>query len=175
MSQGGEQKINGELKINYARPKARLRPSRVLSPRQVVRNVLVAGASVAVVVLIGFVAFATPSSKITAQIGPVVPRPGANAVVEGRVVSASGSGLAGAQVAVTRVGGKREVASSGENGAFRVVLDGGCSTYTVLVRAQTNGDALETASKARLCPGDSLPVDARVKTYGNFIWVPGPR
>lgn len=169
MSQGGE------LKINYARPKARLRPRRGRSPRMVVRNVFVAGASLAVVVLIGFVAFAAPSSEITAQIGPVVPRPGANAVVEGRVLSASGSGIEGAQVAVTRVGGKRQIASSRENGAFRVVLDGGCSTYTVRVRAEANGDDVETASRARLCPGDSLPVDARVSTYGNFIWVPGPR
>src|SRR5262245_56716150 len=140
-----------------------------------VRNAFVATTSAAVVALIGFVAFAAPSSKITAQVGPVVPRPGSNAIVDGRVLSASGNGLEGAHVAVTRSGGKREVASSGENGTFRVVLEGGCSTYTVVVRAQTNGGDIETASRVRLCPGDSLPVDARVKTYRNFIWVPGPR
>jgi hypothetical protein len=140
-----------------------------------VRNAVVAGTSVAVIAFLVFVAFAAPGAKLKAEIGPVVPRPGSSAVVEGRVLSASGSGLEGADVAVTRSGGRREIASSGENGTFRVVLDGKCSMYTVLVRAEANGDDVETASKARLCPGDSLPVEARVVTYGHFIWVPGPR
>jgi Carboxypeptidase regulatory-like domain len=139
------------------------------------RNVVVAGTSAAVIAVLVFVVFANPSSKLTAEVGPVVPRPGNQAVVEGRVLEANGSGLEGAEVAVMRTGGKREIASSGEDGTFSVALTGGCSTYTVSVRAEANGDDVETASRARLCPGDSLPVDARVETYGHFIWVPGPR
>jgi hypothetical protein len=95
--------------------------------------------------------------------------------VEGRVLTAGGGGLEGAEVAVLRAGGDRQTASSGPDGTFRVFLSGGCSTYTVLLRARASGDAVETASRARLCPGDSLPVDARVVTYGHFLWVPGPR
>ena len=136
---------------------------------------MVASASVSVLAFLVFFALAAPSAKLEAEVGPVVPRPGTQAVVEGRVLSASGGGLEGAEVAIrARVvaGGK---ASSGPDGEFRVALDGGCSTYTVLVRAEANGDDVETASRARLCPGDSLPVDARVVTYGHYLWVPGPR
>jgi hypothetical protein len=132
--------------------------------------------------LIVFVALAAPSSKLRAEIGPIVPRPGNQAVVEGRVLGANGGALEGAEVSVLRAGGSREIASSGrkiassgEDGTFRVVLSGGCSTYTVLVRAEANGEDVTTTSRARLCPGDSLPVDARVVTYGHFLWVPGPR
>ena len=134
-----------------------------------------AGTSAAVLALLAFLALASPTSKLTAAVGPVVPRPGNQAVVEGRVLTASGGGLEGAQVAVGRKGGKRAVASSGPDGSFRVVLSGGCSMVTVSVQAEANGDDVATASRARLCPGDSLPVDARVHTYGHYLWVPGPR
>ena len=136
---------------------------------------MVASVSVGVVALLVFFVLASPSSKLTAKVGPVLPRPGDRAVVEGRVLTASGGGLEGAQVAVRRTGGKRAVASSGPDGTFRVFLSGGCSMYTVLVRAEASGDDVETTSRARLCPGDSLPVDARVVTYGHYLWVPGPR
>ncbi len=135
-----------------------------------------ASASAGVLAFLVFFALASPSAKLQADVGPVVPRPGTQAVVEGRVLSASGGGVEGAEVAVLRTGGgRREIASSGPDGEFRVALDGGCSMYTVLVRAEANGNDVETASRARLCPGDSLPVDARVVTYGHFLWVPGPR
>lgn len=161
---------------NYGRPTTRRRSSAARSPRRLVRDALVASTSVAVLALLVFVAVASPSSKLMANVGPVVPRPGKQAVVEGRVLEANGGGLEGAEVAVLRKGGgEREIASSGADGAFRVVLDGGCSTYTVFVRAEASGDDVETASRARLCPGDSLPVDARVVTYGHYLWVPGPR
>jgi hypothetical protein len=139
------------------------------------RDAAVASSSVGVIALLVFVALASPSSKLTADVGPVVPRPGTQAVVEGRVLEANGGGLEGAEVAVLRRDGEREVASSGDDGAFRVVLSGGCSTYTVLVRAKASGDDVQTASRVRLCPGDSLPVDARVVTYAHYLWVPGPR
>ncbi len=167
--------VTQEGKLNYARPRTRVRPPAGRSPRTLARNAMVASASAGVLALLVFFALASPSSKLEADVGPVMPRPGNQAVVEGRVLTAGGGGLEGAEVAVLRTGGGREIASSGPDGAFRVALDGGCSMYTVLVRAEATGDDVEMESRARLCPGDSLPVDARVVTYGHFLWVPGPR
>jgi hypothetical protein len=139
------------------------------------RDAFVASASAGVVVLLVLFVFAAPSARLDADIGPVVPRPGAQAVVEGRVLAADGSGLEGAEVAVHRVGGTMRTARSSAAGTFRLPLAGSCSTYTVSVRAESNGENVETARRARLCPGDSLPVDARIVTQGHFLWVPGPR
>jgi hypothetical protein len=167
--------MSQEWKLNYVRPRTRERPPAARSLRGFVRNAFVASTSLAVLAVLVIFVLASPSSKLTAKVGPVLPRPGNQAVVEGRVLTAGGGGLEGAEVAVLRTGGKRETASSGADGTFRVFLSGGCATYTVLVRAKASGDDVKTASRARLCPGDSLPVDARVKTYGHYLWVPGPR
>ena len=139
------------------------------------RDVVVASTSAGVVVLLVLFAFAAPSPELTASVGPVVPRPGTNAVVEGRVLEANGGGLEGARIHVSRAGRTAGMAVSDEGGAFRVELDGSCAVYAVSVRAESEGDEVETASTRRLCPGDSLPVDARVVTNGHFLWVPGPR
>ncbi len=167
--------ISQELKPNYARPRRREQPRAARSLGALARNAFVASVSVGVLAVLVLFVFASPSSKLTAKVGPVLPRPGDQAVVEGRILTAKGSGLEGARVAVLGPGGERETASSGPDGAFRVFLGGGCSMYTVLVRAEASGDDVETTSRARLCPGDSLPVDARVVTYGHYLWVPGPR
>jgi hypothetical protein len=127
-----------------------------------------------VVVLLVLYAVAAPSSELTASVGPVVPRPGNHAVVEGRVLEADGGGLAGAQIAVRR-GGQMRTTVSDDGGSFRLRLAGGCAVYAISVRAETHGAEVETSSRQRLCPGDSLPVDARVITHGHFLWVPGPR
>lgn len=162
-------------KLNYARPRTREPHAAVPSLGTRARDAVVATTSVGVLALLVLFALAAPSAKLTAEVGPVVPRPGKTAVVEGRVLEANGSGLEGAEVAVARAGGGKEITRSGESGAFRVVLSGSCSTYTVSLRADANGDDIQAASRARLCPGDSLPVDARVVTLGHFLWVPGPR
>jgi len=53
-------------------------------------------------------------------------RPGSRARLA-LAVSVTRERPGGGQVAVLRTGGEREIASSGEDGAFRVVLSGGCS------------------------------------------------
>lgn len=141
----------------------------------VARDVLVAGASAAVVALLVGFALAGPSPELTASVGPVVPRPGGTAIVEGRVLEAAGGGLEGAEVVVRRLGATPARTWSDENGAFRMSLRGGCASYLVVLRAEVQGEDLDSTSRRRLCPGDSLPVDARVTTQGHFLWVPGPR
>ena len=156
-------------------PARELRAVRRARRHSPLRDAFVASVSAGVVVLLVMFVFAAPTSRLDAEIGPVVPRPGAQAVVEGRVLAADGSGLEGAEVAIRGAGRTMRTARSSEAGTFRVPLAGSCSTYTVSVRAETNGEDVAAARRARLCPGDSLPVDARIVTQGHFLWVPGPR
>ena len=139
------------------------------------RDVMVACASAAVVAFLVFFAVAGPSSELSASVGPVVPRPGMTATVEGRVLGPSGDGLEGAEVIVRRAGMTPVRALADSSGAFRVALRGRCASYLVSLSAKSQGDTVDTSARRRLCPGDSLPVDARVVTQGNFLWVPGPR
>lgn len=120
-------------------------------------------------------AFAGPSVELTASVGPAVPRPGTNAFVLGRVLEADGSGLEGARIEVRRSGRLAGTTVSDDAGAFGVELRGGCSAYAVTLRAETQGSTVATDLRHQLCPGDALPIDARIVTHGHFIWVPGPR
>ena len=140
------------------------------------RNVTVALASAGVLGLLGFYAVAAPTASLTASIGPVVPRQG-NPVVLGRVLGAGGGGLEGARVAVDRAGTDRLVAAATSNaaGSFQVGLPGRCAVYDISVEARAEGATVRAHGHRRLCPGDALPIDARVKTQGHFLWVPGPR
>jgi hypothetical protein len=109
------------------------------------------------------------------RVGDVVPQPGATAVVQGRVVEPDASGLGGLRIQVRRGGELAGSAVSDGTGKFRVGLRGGCSAYEVVLRARWQGSALESNARRRLCPGDALPLDARVVTQGHYLWVPGPR
>jgi hypothetical protein len=60
-------------------------------------------------------------------------------------------------------------------GRFRVALAGGCGVYEVTVRGSWHGSTFEEDARRRLCPGDALPLEARVVTQGHYLWVPGPR
>lgn len=139
------------------------------------RDVTVALASAVVVVLLVAYALAGPSAELSASVGPVVPRPGTSAFVLGRVLQVDGSGLEGARIEVRRSGRLAGTTVSDDAGAFRVELRGGCSAYVISLRAKAQGSTVGTVSQHRLCPGDALPVDARVVTQGHFLWVPGPR
>jgi hypothetical protein len=143
--------------------------------RRLFRDVTVASASVFVVALLAAYAVAAPTPDLTASVGPVVPQPGASAVVQGRVLQPDGSGLDDARIDVIRSGQIVASAVTGDAGTFRVDLRGGCASYRISLQARVQGSAVETAAGRRLCPGDALPVDARVITHGHFIWVPGPR
>jgi hypothetical protein len=143
--------------------------------QQLARDVVVASASVAVLLFLVAFAIAGPSAELETSVGPVVPRPGTEALVAGRVVAADGAGLEGAEIAVRRSGRVLASARSDSSGAFRLELTGGCSTYAISLQARTLGEVVGTTSRRRLCPGDSLPVDARIVTQGHFLWVPGPR
>lgn len=140
-----------------------------------VRDVTVALASAVVVALLVAYAFAGPSAELTASVGPTVPRPGTSAFVLGRILQADGSGLEGATIEVRHSGRLAGTTVSDDVGAFQVELRGGCSAYAISLRAKTQGSTVGTVSRHRLCPGDALPVDARVVTQGHFLWVPGPR
>ena len=143
--------------------------------RTALRNVAVALASVSVVALLVAYALAGPTPALTLTVGPVVPQPGATAVVQGRAVKPDASGLGGLRVEVRRGGGIAAAAVSDRTGKFRVDLIGGCGVYEVTLRARWQGSALETEARRRLCPGDALPLDARIVTQGHYLWVPGPR
>jgi Carboxypeptidase regulatory-like domain len=143
--------------------------------RALARDVLVASASLGVLLLLVAFAIAGPSAELETSVGPVVPRPGTSALVAGRVVAADGGGLEGAEIAVARSGRVLASATSNSSGAFRVALPGKCSTYAISLRASALGEDMRATSRRRLCPGDSLPVEARVVTQGHFLWVPGPR
>jgi hypothetical protein len=114
---------------------------------------------------------------LSASIGPVVPAQGSNPVVLGRVLGATGGGLQGARIAVARDGADRPLAAgrSDASGAFRLELPGRCGVYEISIEAKAEGSTVSKTDRRRLCPGDALPVDARVKTQGHFLWVPGPR
>ena len=140
-----------------------------------IRDVVVAAWSVGVLALLVFYAVAAPTAKLSADFGHVVPRPGNSAIVQGRVLDSGGGGLNGAQVIVSRSGRATERAVSADDGTFRINLRGSCATYEIALRAHASGSNVETATRRQLCPGDALPVDARVVTEGHFLWVPGPR
>lgn len=140
-----------------------------------VRDAAVALSSVGVLALLVAYAVAAPTAELTTSIGNPIPRPGATAVVQGRVLSADGGALEGAQVEVTRAGATGVSDVSGDDGRFRVELPGGCAAYVISLRADAGGDRVGTESTRRICPGDAVPVLARIVTHGHFIWVPGPR
>ncbi len=139
------------------------------------RDVVVASSSAAVLVFLVLFAVAGPSSELSANVGPVVPRPGDAVMVEGRVTGPAGDGLEGAEIEVRGPGMAPVRRLADASGAFRVALEGSCRTYVVALSAESGGDTVETTSRHRLCPGDSLPVDARVVSQGHFLWIPGPR
>jgi hypothetical protein len=136
---------------------------------------VVAASSFGVVGLLVLYAVAAPTAKLDADFGPIVPRPGTTAIVQGRILDTGGGGLAGAHVVASR-GGRavgRGVTNAG--GTFRIELRGGCAFYGISVQARAVGSDVETSTRRQLCPGDALPVDARIVTQGHFLWVPGPR
>jgi hypothetical protein len=139
------------------------------------RDVTVALASAAVVALLVAYVVAGPTAELTASVGPAVPTPGTSAFVLGRVLQADGGGLEGARIEVRRSGRLAGRTISDDAGAFRVELRGGCSDYVISLRGKAQGSTVGTVSRHWLCPGGSLPVDARVVTQGHFLWVPGPR
>jgi hypothetical protein len=136
---------------------------------------VVAVASAGVLGLLVLYALAGPTAKLAADVGPVVPRPGSTAVVQGRIIESGGGGLDGARIVIRRSGRQVGSAVSDDAGAFRVELGGGCASYRISIRARALGSDVDTVARRRLCPGDALPVDVRVVTQGHFLWVPGPR
>jgi hypothetical protein len=143
--------------------------------RGVVRNVAVAAASAGVVGLLVAYALAAPTPELELAVGQVVPRPGATAVVEGRAIEPDASGLGGLRVEVRRAGAIAGSAVSDRAGRFRLDLAGACGMYEVVLRTSWQGSDLERRARHRLCPGDALPLEARVVTLGHYLWVPGPR
>jgi hypothetical protein len=143
--------------------------------RGLLRDATVALASVGVVALLVAYALAAPTPELRLEVGHVVPKPGGTAVVEGRVVEPDASGLRGLRIEVRRAGEVAGTAVSDKSGRFRVDLAGACGPYEVVVRTTWQGSALERRARRRLCPGDSLPLDAQIVTQGHYLWVPGPR
>ena len=141
------------------------------------RNVTVALDSACVGARLVVYESAAPTASLTADFGQVVPAQGARPVVVGRVLGSRGDGLGGARIAVGRPGAKRAAATAttADSGAFRVVLPVRCADYEISIEARAAGTTVRKSERRRLCPGDALPIDARVKTQGHFIWVPGPR
>jgi hypothetical protein len=154
---------------------ARSRRRQAAPRRGRLRNATVALASAGVVAFLIAYALAAPTPELELEVGHVVPRPGATAVVEGRVVEPDASGLRGSRIEVRRGGGVSGVAVSDAAGRFRVPLADTCGTYDVVLRTTWQGSELERRARRRLCPGDSLPLEARVVTQGHYLWVPGPR
>jgi hypothetical protein len=120
-------------------------------------------------------ALAAPTPELTLTVGSVVPQPGGTAVVQGRAVEPDESGLGGLRIQVRRAGRIAAEAVSDGTGRFRADVAGACGVYEVMLRTTWHGSELERRARRRLCPGDALPVDARVVTQGHFLWVPGPR
>jgi hypothetical protein len=143
--------------------------------RGVARNVAVAAASAGVLALLVAYALAAPTPELRLTVGHVIPQPGASAVVQGRVLEPDASGLSGLRIHIRRGGERAAGAVSDREGAFRVDLRGGCGVYEVLLTARWQGSELESNARRRLCPGDALPLEARVVTQGHYLWVPGPR
>jgi hypothetical protein len=161
--------------LSHAITSQRGRTGRGGTLRRKGRDVVVACASVLVLAFLVLFAVAAPSNELSASVGSVVPRPGESVNVEGRIVGASGDGLEGAEVVVRRAGMEPARALTNSSGRFRVSFRAACATYDVSLAAVASGDEVATSTTSRLCPGDSLPVDARVVTHGTFLWVPGPR
>jgi hypothetical protein len=165
---------SGLERVETLRGTGRRRPEA--EPRRTaLRNVAVALTSVGVVALLVAYAFAAPTPKLSLTVGHVVPQPGATAVVQGRAVEPDASGLGGVRVEVRRGRTNAASAVSDRTGRFRVDLSGGCGVYEVTLRARWQGSGLESEAQRRLCPGDALPLQARVVTQGHYLWVPGPR
>lgn len=143
--------------------------------RRPLRDLGVACWSAGVLAFLVAYALAAPSAELRASVGPTIPRPGSDAVVEGRILAADGSGVQGARIEVRRAGHTAASGVSRDGGEFRLELDGGCAAYDISLRARANGALVESVAQRRLCPGDTLPVLARVITQGHFLWVPGPR
>jgi hypothetical protein len=135
----------------------------------------VALASAGVLALLVFYAVAAPTVSLTAKVGSVVPLAGSSAMVAGRVIGSDGSGVKGARIEARELGRRTVNGTSDATGAFRVSLPGRCGVYTVSIHAPAQGTTVATRIRHRLCPGDALPVDARVVTQGQFLWIPGPR
>jgi hypothetical protein len=154
--------------VRRGRPEAELR-------RSVARNVAVALTSAAVVAVLIAYALAGPTPELKLTVGHVIPQPGTSAVVQGKAIEPDASGLGGVRVEVRQRGGIAVTAVSDRTGTFRVDLRGGCGVYDVTVRARWHGSALEREARRRLCPGEALPLEARVVTQGHYLWVPGPR
>jgi hypothetical protein len=155
-------------------PRTAASTPRARRPRPL-RDTTVAVASAGVLALLVLYAIAAPSVSMSASAGTIVPLPGSNAVVLGRVLSSTGNGVKGAHVVVRRPGHRAVVGTSNAAGAFRVALPGRCSAYTVSIKASVQGSNVAATVRHHLCPGDALPVDAHVTTQGQFLWVPGPR
>lgn len=149
-----------------ARPRPRKSP---------LRNATVALASCGVVALLVFYALAAPTVSLSARVSAVVPVPGQTALVVGRVIGSDGNGVKGARVEARQIGRRTVEGKSDATGAFRVSLPGRCAVYNVSIYAPAQGSTVATRVQHRLCPGDALPIDARVVTQGQFLWVPGPR
>jgi hypothetical protein len=143
--------------------------------RAIARNVVVASASVLVLALLAGYALAGPTPELSLTVGPVVPQPGATAVVQGRFLEPDDGGLSGVRVLVRRGRAPAGESVTSGNGRFRVELRGGCGVYRVSVEATWQGSKLDGGTQRRLCPGDALPLDGRVITQGHVLWVPGPR
>lgn len=149
---------------------------RQAEPRRgFVRNAVVALVSVGVVAFLVAYAFAAPTPDLRLTVGQVVPQPGAAAVVQGRILEPDADGLDGVQIEVRRRGAVSGRGVSDAAGRFRIDLSGGCGVYDVALKANWQGATLEERARRRLCPGDALPVDARIVTQGHYLWVPGPR
>src|SRR5436305_709468 len=112
---------------------------RAHGPRTFARDATVALASAAVVAFLVFYAVAAPTARLSADIGPIVPRPGSAAVVQGRVIEPDGGGFKGARVTVRRAGRIAASGTSGDAGTFRVQVAGSCAVYDISVRALAEG------------------------------------
>jgi hypothetical protein len=150
-------------------------PARRRGALSPIRDATVALFSAGVIGLLVLYAIAAPSVSMSAGVEPVVPLPGRTAVIVGRVLTSGGSGLEGARIDVHSSDGLARTTSSNTAGAFRVALPGRCALYRVAIRATADGSEVTATVRHRLCPGDALPVDARIVTQGQFLWVPGPR
>src|SRR6266508_688569 len=120
---------------------------RAHGPHALARDATVALASAAVVAFLVLYAVAAPSARLSAEVGPVVPRPGSTAVVQGRVIEPDGGGLKGAHVAVRRAGRVVRTGVSDNAGAFRVEVAGSCAVYDISVRARALGSTITAAAQ----------------------------
>jgi hypothetical protein len=176
MGSGGRASGGNSLQQVESRTRAPRR-GRTFGLAAASRNIVVGLASAGVLALLVFYAVAAPTASLSASVGPVVPRQGSNPVVLGRVLGPTGGGLRGARIAVARDGAGRPLATgtSDRSGTFQVELPARCAVYDISIEARAEGTTVRKTDERRLCPGDALPVDARVKTQGHFLWVLGPR